>query len=409
MQNKIGLWLIGARGSVATTVSLGLSGLIDGCVDECGLVSSLPAFVPLNLIDWRQVVIGGHDIRDSSLFEEAQQLNRITRTVDSALVELAKPHLNEIDQRICPGIVCQQGPAIERLATPGFARVCGQRSGRELIELIKQDFSAFSKQHQLTQVVVINVASTEPPADINAFPQDWPTFAEGLESGRFQLPSSSLYAIASFESGNSYVNFTPSLGSNFDALKDLAVRNSVCHVGQDGKTGETLVKSALAPMFAHRNLQVMSWVGHNIFGNLDAEVLDDPQNKQSKVQSKDRLLAEILGYTPQSHISIENISSMGDWKTAWDHIHFKGFLGTPMVMQFIWQGCDSILAAPLVLDLFRFTERATRDGQVGVLEDLACFFKSPMKSARNHKFDQAITAQFEKLLDWAAKFEKLAP
>ena len=136
-------------------------------------------------------------------------------------------------------------------------------------------------------------------------------------------------------------------------------------MGCDGKTGETLLKSVLAPMFARRNLQVMSWVGHNIFGNMDGRVLDDPANKQAKIASKDHLLGEILGYRPQTLVSIEYIESLGDWKTAWDHIHFAGFLGTPMTMQFIWQGCDSVLAAPLVLDLVRLTELARRRGEIG--------------------------------------------
>ena len=136
-------------------------------------------------------------------------------------------------------------------------------------------------------------------------------------------------------------------------------------MGYDGKTGETLLKSVLAPMFAHRNLEVMSWVGHNIFGNMDGKVLDDPANKKSKVTSKDRLLGQILGYPPQTLVTIEYIASMGDWKTAWDHIHFRGFLGTPMTLQFTWQGCDSLLAAPLVLDLVRFAERAWRRGDIG--------------------------------------------
>ena len=122
-----------------------------------------------------------------------------------------------------------------------------------------------------------------------------------------------------------------------------------CHAGQDGKTGETLLKSVLAPMFAARNLEVLSWVGHNIFGNLDGLVLDDPANKAAKIKSKDQLVGSILGYEPQTLVSIEYIRSLGDWKTAWDHIHFRGFLGTPMTLQFTWQGCDSLLAAPLVL------------------------------------------------------------
>jgi len=96
------------------------------------------------------------------------------------------------------------------------------------------------------------------------------------------------------------------------------------------------------------------------------------------VRSKDHLLASILGYPPQTHVSIEYIRSLGDWKTAWDHVHFRGFLGTPMTFQFTWQGCDSILAAPLVIDLVRLTERAWRGGERGMLRGLAPFFKSPL-------------------------------
>ena len=177
--------------------------------------------------------------------------------------------------------------------------------------------------------------------------------------------------------GCSYINFTPSLGAAPAAIDELARLRGTRHIGRDGKTGETLLKSVLAPMFAQRNLQVMSWVGHNIFGNMDGRVLDDPANKQAKIASKDHLLGEILGYRPQTLVSIEYIQSLGDWKTAWDHIHFAGFLGTPMTMQFIWQGCDSVLAAPLVLDLVRLTELAWRRGETGPLRFLASFFKSP--------------------------------
>ena len=151
-------------------------------------------------------------------------------------------------------------------------------------------------------------------------------------------------------------------------------------------------------MFAKRNLEVMSWVGHNIFGNMDGKVLDDPANKRTKVRSKDRLLHQILGYSPQTLVSIEYIQSLGDWKTAWDHVHFRGFLGTPMILQFTWQGCDSLLAAPLVLDLARFTELAHRRGATGLLTFLACFFKSPL-GVEQHDF----VRQFEMLEAWAAE------
>jgi myo-inositol-1-phosphate synthase len=151
-------------------------------------------------------------------------------------------------------------------------------------------------------------------------------------------------------------------------------------------------------MFARRNLQVMSWVGHNIFGNMDGVVLNDPANKGSKVASKDHLIREILGYKPNTLVSIEYLPDMGDWKTAWDHIHFNGFLGVPMTLQFTWQGCDSILAAPLVLDMVRFADLARRRGETGKMTFLASFFKSPYGVAE-HCFDR----QYRWLEEWAEK------
>ncbi len=104
----------------------------------------------------------------------------------------------------------------------------------------------------------------------------------------------------------------------------------------------------------------MSWVGHNIFGNLDGVVLNDPANKASSGQQGSPDRRNPPGYRPGTLVSIRYIESLGDWKTAWDRIHFTGFLGTPMTLRFIWQGCDSLLAGPLVLDLARFTEKARR-------------------------------------------------
>jgi myo-inositol-1-phosphate synthase len=228
-------------------------------------------------------------------------------------------------------------------------------------------------------------------------PERWSELARLLEKGSALLPASSLYAIAALELQMPYINFTPSLGASPAAIQELATIRGTCHAGQDGKTGETLLKSVIAPMFAARNLQVLSWVGHNIFGNLDGLVLDDPANKASKIKGKDKLVGEILGYEPQTLVSIEYIRSLGDWKTAWDHIHFRGFLGTPMTLQFTWQGCDSLLAAPLVLDLVRFIEFAARRGETGVLSYLGSFFKRPIGLA-----EHAFSRQFQLLCDWAA-------
>jgi myo-inositol-1-phosphate synthase len=170
------------------------------------------------------------------------------------------------------------------------------------------------------------------------------------------------------------------------------------HGGKDGKTGETLMKSVLAPMFAHRNWQIMSWVGHNIFGNRDGIILDDPVNKSSKVETKDKVITSILGYKPNTLVTIEYIPDMGDWKTAWDHIHFRGFLGAKMTMQFTWQGCDSLLAAPLAIDLARLADFEKRRGGAGLMRHLACFFKGPEGVDEDDFF-----RQFTMLTDYVAR------
>ena len=117
-------------------------------------------------------------------------------------------------------------------------------------------------------------------------------------------------------------------------------------------------------------------------------VLDDPANKASKIQTKDQVISSVVGYKPDTLVTIEYIPSLDDWKTAWNHIHYKGFLNTKMILQFTWQGCDSILAAPLLLDMVRFTLLSHRRGETGTLSHLACFFKSPMGNAEHDFFKQ---------------------
>jgi myo-inositol-1-phosphate synthase len=321
------------------------------------------------------------------------QLAKVSRAIDAELVEKIKPDLEAIDKNIRLGTLVNVGATIEKFADTDLRSK--REAPRAAISRIQADLQAFVKQHQLDQLIVMNVASTEPPLDESKLPKTWAELARLLDKDDCPLAASSIYAIAALELSYPYVNFTPSTGSAPAAICELAIEKKTCHMGHDGKTGETLLKSVLAPMFANRNLEVMSWVGHNIFGNMDGKVLDDPINKATKVRSKDRLLSQILGYAPQTLVSIEYIESLGDWKTAWDHIHFKGFLGTPMTMQFTWQGCDSLLAAPLVIDLIRLTERAERAGERGLLTFLSSFFKSPLGTPE-HNF----VKQFQVLEDW---------
>jgi myo-inositol-1-phosphate synthase len=391
---RIGIWLIGAKGGVAATTILGLVALQKGLTSEVGLVSGLPRFAHLDMADWGDFIVGGHEIRDVTLRDEAMRLATESRAIDPAMVDACRSELNRIDRRIRPGTIHKVGSTIRRFAAAEIPR---RETPLEAVRRVKQDLERFVKAQRLTDLIVVNVASTEPPVEPDTVPPSWAELERLLARPRkCPLPASSLYAVAALDLGYSYINFTPSLGSSPAAIDELARRRETRHMGCDGKTGETLMKSTLAPMFAGRNLQVMSWVGHNIFGNLDGKVLDDPANKQAKVASKDHLLAEILGYPPQTHVSIEFIESLGDWKTAWDHVHFRGFLGVPMTLQFIWQGCDSLLAAPLVLDLVRFAEVARRRGHVGQMTFLAGFFKSPHGVA-----EQGFVRQFQMLEAWA--------
>jgi myo-inositol-1-phosphate synthase len=393
-RRKLGLWLIGAKGGVATTVTVGLLALRRGLADCQGLVSALPQFSGLDLAPWGDFLLGGHEIRETTLFAEAQQLARNNHALSGELVGKLRGDLDKLDKHIRPGTLWNVGPAIENLADPAVRRI--RETPRAAIERLQADLADFTSRNALDQVIVVNLASTEPAQQAEPPPR-WKELARLLDKRKCPLPASSLAAIAALDLGHPYINFTPSLGSAPAAICELALERGTCHMGHDGKTGETLLKSVLAPMFAARNLHVMSWVGHNIFGNMDAKILGDPRNKETKVRSKDRLLHQILGYSPQTLVSIENIESLGDWKTAWDHIHFRGFLGTPMVLQFTWQGCDSLLAAPLVLDLVRFTELAHRRGERGLLTFLASFFKSPL-GVSQHDF----VRQFQMLEQWAA-------
>ncbi len=401
-RRRIGIWLIGSKGGVAITTIVGLVALKKGLVAATGLVSQLAEFANLDLASWDDFVIGGHEIRSLPLCREAYRVTTEMRAASREIIDRCRDELERIEARIRPGTVWNVGPTISSLADLDIPQ---GETPRQIVDRLQDDLRPFQKSEKLDHVIVVNVASTEPPlrpADSTGanstgadLPATWSELEPCLKSRECPLPASSLYAIAALDLGCSYINFTPSLGAAPAAIDQLARLRGARHAGCDGKTGETLLKSVLAPMFAARNLQVMSWVSHNIFGNMDGRVLDDPANKRAKLESKDRLLGEILGYKPQTHISIEFIESLGDWKTAWDHIHFAGFLGTPMTFQFIWQGCDSVLAAPLVIDLVRFTELAERRGQTGLLKFLASFFKSPL-GVEEHRFAH----QFQMLQQW---------
>ncbi|HEV3122242.1 MAG TPA: inositol-3-phosphate synthase [Isosphaeraceae bacterium] len=396
-KRRVGLWLVGAFGGVGTTITLGLAALARGLVDRGGLVTALPLFEGLDLPEPSQFVVGGHDIRQGSFEASAEEFRASSGVLEGALISACRAELAAATARVRPGTKIGAGATIARLGSWGDERLA--RTPRQAVDMIAADLAAFASAEEIDHLIVLNVASTEPPFSLADVHQNWDTLNAALANGGPELlPASSLYALAAIREGHTYINFTPSLGASLPALEQLAQATGSLLAGKDGKTGETLVKTVLAPMFALRNLEVMSWVGHNIFGNRDGAVLDDPANKASKVDTKDRVVSTILGYKPQTLVTIEYIPSLGDWKTAWDHIHFRGFLGAKMMMQFTWQGCDSLLAAPLAIDLARLADFEKRQGGSGVMRHLASFFKSP-EGVDEHDFFQ----QFTLLADYVAK------
>lgn len=390
-QRRVGLWLIGACGGVGSTTALGLAALARGLTPSTGLVTALPQLASLDLDPPTAFVVGGHDIRRASLLSAVRELHERSNVFDERTIAACAGDLEAWSAHVRPGVAYRPNPTIAAMADrPDFRPASTPRAA---VEHIQRDLKAFQAATGVDQLVVLNAASTEPPFEVGEDQQSLERLLPALDRATpAALPTSSIYAFAAIDAGFPYVNLTPSRGASLPALEELARKRNVPLAGQDLKTGETLLKSVLAPLFARRNLRVLSWVGHNILGNRDGLVLHDPENKASKVKSKDALLADLLGYRPQSLVSIEYVESLDDWKTAWDHIHFEGFLGTKMTLQFTWQGCDSLLAAPLVVDLARLTLLAQRRGESGVLRHLACFFKSPV-GVTEHDFGR----QFEML------------
>jgi myo-inositol-1-phosphate synthase len=376
-ERRVGLWMIGAYGGVASTAALGLAATAKGLASSVGMVTALPEFQHVPFDDSASFVVGGHDIRQSSLGRAVAELHSRSNVFSEALLTACLPTLDEWSRNVRPGVVYRPNAAIAALADrPDVVKAS---CPREAITQIQSDLRSFQRENRLDQLIVANVASTEPLFE----PTDELDTLAALQTALDRasppaLPTSSVYAFAAIDAGFPYVNITPSIGATIPAIEQLAIQRGVPIAGQDLKTGETLLKSVLAPLFKNRNLKILSWVGHNILGNRDGLVLNDPQNKQSKLKTKDSIVAQLLGYKPQTHTSIEYIESLDDWKTAWDHIHFEGFLGAKMTLQFTWQGCDSLLAAPLLLDVAKLLALAQRRSERGTVKELAVFFKSPV-------------------------------
>lgn len=380
---SLGVWIIGTAGNVGACTVAGWAGLGAGVVEPIGLVTATEPFTALPLVGFDSVVFGGHETSARSLVEAVGAL------ADEAVVPRAW-----LD---CPEI--RAGLAAAELARrPGI----DEAGGWNELQRARDDLADFVDRHRLAQAIVLNVASTEPLWD-GAPPPDDPDALFAALRGGSRLPASAIYAAAALDLGCGYVNFTPSLGSNLPGLHALAERRGAVHAGADGKTGQTLLKTALAPMFAIRRLPVRSWVSHNVLGNADGRALDDPRRRAAKQRSKGASLERILGYAPESRVHIEYVPSYGDWKVAWDRIVFEGFGGAAMSLELSWRGSDTALAAPLCIDLIRLVEWAQRRGERGVLGHLGVFFKDPMTARGGPDVvEHRLERQWQALLDHVA-------
>ena len=254
-----------------------------------GLVTALPLFDGLDLPEPGDFVVGGHDIREGSFVASAEEFRRNSGVFEPELIAAVRDDLRPPR----PG----SGPARSSApAPPGAARRLGRRPARpdrrEAVDRIAADLAAFVEAESIDHLIVLNVASTEPPFALGDVHQHWDTLNAALADGGAEL----LPVQLALRPGRHPRPGTPTSTSPRASAPRSPPSPSWprpparCYAGKDGKTGETLMKTVLAPMFAHRNLKVMSWVGHNIFGNRDGLVLDDPTNKASKVETKDRVI-----------------------------------------------------------------------------------------------------------------------
>ncbi|WP_255311293.1 inositol-3-phosphate synthase, partial [Streptomyces viridosporus] len=330
------------------TAIAGCAAVAAGLHPPTGMVTETPDFTSCGLPPLSSLVFGGHDTVDCPLPKRAEHL-AAGGVLPHGLPAAVHAELAAADREIRPG-----GPLT------GDTDGGPARTEDDWIDVFAADIRDFVRRQGLAGAVVVNVASTE------SAPTDG------------TLPPSSLYAAAALRADCPYVNFTPSTGLHHPALADEAATASVPHAGRDGKTGQTLLRSVLGPMFLQRALAVRAWSGTNLLGGGDGAALADPAAAAAKNAGKERVLTDTLGAAPEGEVHIDDVPALGDWKTAWDHIAFDGFLGSRMILQTIWQGCDSALAAPLVLDLARLVARARDRGLSGPLRELGFYFKDPV-------------------------------
>ena len=385
---KLGV-LIPGMGAVATTMVAGVHAVRKGLGKPIGSLTQMGTIrlgkrpekrIPLikdfiSLADLDDLVFGGWDIFEDDMYAAAVKAGVLERaTLDEIRSELEaiKPIAAVFDNRY-----------VKRLNGPHVKSGC---SKMEMADQLREDLQNFKSAHGLSRMVMIWCASTEAYIEPGAVHDSLQAFEAGLKENDPKIAPSMIYAYAALSEGMPFANGAPNLTVDIPALQELAKLKQVPISGKDFKTGQTLMKTILAPGFKSRLLGVSGWFSTNILGNRDGEVLDDPQSFKSKEVSKLGVLDYILQpelypdlYKDFYHkVRINYYPPRGDNKEGWDNIDIFGWLGYPMQVKVDFLCRDSILAAPLVLDLALFMDFAARAGMSGIQEWLSFYFKSPM-------------------------------
>ena len=378
---EIGVLIIGVKGAVATTLISACTQAIDmpdsfPLPSESLSLASSPEFPSISRFKF-----GGWDISELSFHESLEEHNVLPASVRDQLstyldVTLTFPALS-LDAR-----------SSNRALIPKVGEPL-----RTMTERIEAHIQAFRLAVGVEQVILVDLSSTNRQVPLEPEHQDLALFESKLDAPydpqHCVFNEGMLYVYAGLKSGCPCINFTPTTTFDIPALINLAEQKGLPLCGKDGKTGQTLYKTALAPMFKARALKVRGWYSANILGNRDGIALKDPERFQTKRESKEASLTEILGYDDFDHqVHIHYYRPRGDNKEAWDTIDFDGWFGTQMQMKINWLGSDSILAAPLVADLIRWMSVYQRIKKSGLIAELAPYFKTPLGTTEQDLFKQ---------------------
>ena len=382
---SLGIAVVGLGGAVGTTMVAGIELIKHGLVGMDGL--PLAEFTNAGLTDYNDIVFAGWDVFPDHLAKAAEQHDVLSHkqlvAVDEKLRSI-KPWPAVADKRFLENV--------------NGTNVISQTSHRETIERLRADVSGFRKT--VDSVIVINLASTEKLAvEGNEQFNSLTDLERALDENSTDISPAMMYAYAAIAEGIPYGNFTPSVAADLPAMIEFAEKQNVPIAGKDGKTGQTFIKTVIAPALRSRALRVVGWYSTNILGNRDGLALSNEESLASKLKTKSSVLEDILGYDVEDHIvDIKYYRPRGDNKEAWDNIDIAGFLGQQMQLKVNFLCKDSILAAPLAIEIARCLDLARGQGLSGIQEQLSVFFKLPM--SKSNKPEHAFHRQDEMLLEW---------